>query len=200
MRKIQSPSRPASRSRDKLRAAAVVLLDQRGPADVTITDLVNEAGVSRPTFYAVYRDLSEAWADAAVLRLEEAFDGIAPASDGFGTGDIGRILEVIGVAVEKLEPHVDFMHRVLTGPGGPEVLRQSIDYLAGRILAAPTLGGSLAAGPLAPETAARAIAASVAWTAVQWASDPGRGPLGDLVSDLGVLMVRGVDGGLGAAR
>lgn len=200
MRKIQSTSRPALRSRDKLRAAAVVLLDQREPADVTITDLVNEAGVSRPTFYAVYRDLSEAWADAAVLRLEEAFDGIDPASDGFGTGDIGRILEVIGVAVEKLEPHVDFMHRVLTGPGGPEVLRQSIDYLAGRILAAPTLGGSLAAGPLAPETAARAIAASVAWTAVQWASDPGRGPLGDLVSDLGVLLVRGVDGGLGAAR
>ena len=200
MRKIQSTSRPALRSRDKLRAAAVVLLDQREPADVTITDLVNEAGVSRPTFYAVYRDLSEAWADAAVLRLEEAFDGIDPATDGFGTGDIGRILEVIGVAVEKLEPHVDFMHRVLTGPGGPEVLRQSIDYLAGRILAAPTLGGSLAAGPLAPETAARAIAASVAWTAVQWASDPGRGPLGDLVSDLGVLLVRGVDGGLGAAR
>lgn len=200
MRKIQSTSRPALRSRDKLRAAAVVLLDQREPADVTITDLVNEAGVSRPTFYAVYRDLSEAWADAAVLRLEEAFDGIDPASDGFGTGDIGRILEVIGVAVEKLEPHVDFMHRVLTGPGGPEVLRQSIDYLAGRILAAPTLGGSLAAGPLAPETAARAIAASVAWTAVQWASDPDRGPLGDLVSDLGVLLVRGVDGGLGAAR
>lgn len=200
MRKIQSTSRPALRSRDKLRAAAVVLLDQREPADVTITDLVNEAGVSRPTFYAVYRDLSEAWADAAVLRLEEAFDGIDPASDGFGTGDIGRILEVIGVAVEKLEPHVDFMHRVLTGPGGPEVLRQSIDYLAGRILAAPTLGGSLAAGPLTPETAARAIAASVAWTAVQWASDPDRGPLGDLVSDLGVLLVRGVDGGLGAAR
>ncbi|MFD5868905.1 TetR/AcrR family transcriptional regulator [Corynebacterium sp. NPDC060344] len=200
MRKIQSPPGLASRSRDKLRAAAATLLDQREPTDVTITDLVNEAGVSRPTFYAVYRDLSEAWADAAVLRLEQAFDGIDPAADGFDTGDIGRILEVIGTAVARLEPHVDFMHRVLAGPGGPEVLRQSIDYLAARILAAPTFGARLAGGPLAPETAARAIAASIAWTAVQWASDEDRGPLADLVADLGVLLVRGVDGGLGEGR
>ena len=68
MRKILSSPRPWSRSRDKLRAAAAVLLDQRDPVDITITDLANEAGVSRPTFYAVYGDLSEAWADAAVLR------------------------------------------------------------------------------------------------------------------------------------
>lgn len=192
--------RASSRSRDKLRAAAAALLDQREPVDVTITDLVREAGVSRPTFYAVYRDLSEAWADAAVLRLEEAFDGIDPAADGFDTGDIDRILEVIGIAVAKLEPHVDFMHRALAGPGGAEVLRQSIDYLAGRILASPTFGGNLARGPLAPETAARAIAASIAWTAADWAADDDRGPLAELVSDLGVLLVRGVDGGLGVSR
>lgn len=200
MRKIQNPPRPASRSRDKLRTAAVALLDERAPVDITITDLVNEAGVSRPTFYAVYGDLAEAWADAAVLRLDEAFADIDPASDGFDSGDIDRILEVIGIAVERLEPHVDFMYRVLAGPGGQEVLRQSINYLAGRILAAPTLGASLAAGPLSPETAARAIAASIAWTAAQWAGDDDRGPRDELVSDLGVLLVRGVDGGLGVSR
>ena len=45
-----------------------------------------------------------------------------------------------------------------------------------------------------------AVAASIAWTAAQWAGDDDRGPLDELVSDLGVLLVRGVDGGLGVAR
>lgn len=197
MRKIQSPPRPSSRSRDKLRAAAAVLLDEREPADITITDLVGEAGVSRPTFYAVYGNVAEAWADAAVLKLEEAFDGIDPNADGFDSGDPVAIRGVIDTAVHRLVPHVEFMHRVLGGPGGQEVLRQSIDYLAGRILDSPAFGSALARGPLDPAVSARAIAAAIAWTVVAWADGGDRERIGELVNDLGAILLRGIYGGLG---
>ncbi|WP_295629668.1 TetR family transcriptional regulator [uncultured Corynebacterium sp.] len=202
MRKIQSPVRASSRSRDKLRAAAAALLDERDPADVTVTDLVAAAGVSRPTFYAAYDDLPAAWADAASLRLEEAFGDVDPTDVDVASGDVDDVPGAIEQVVDRLEPHITFFRRALTGPGGAAILRQSIDFLAGRILAVRPLGSLLDDGPLAAGVAAQAVAASVVWTAARWAAehDDARGTRDDLVRDLGVILIGAIDGGLGARR
>lgn len=190
---------PRTRSHGKLRRAAAALLDERDPAGITVTDLVKAAGVSRPTFYATYEDLSDAWADAAVLRLEEAFRGFDPFVDGPGGDDPAELAAVIGVVVRRLEPHVTFMRRIVEGPGGAMVLHRAISFLAERIAVAPGLRAGLAAGPLAPATAATAVAAALVWTAVTWAYDDERGPVAKLSEDLNILLSKFFDGGLGGA-
>lgn len=188
---------PRTRSHVKLRRAAAALLDERDPASITVTDLVNAAGVSRPTFYATYGDLADAWADAAVLRLEEAFAGLDPFADAPPADDPAALEAIIGAALRGLEPHVAFLRRVLGGSGGPQVLHRAIDFIAGRILATPTFGAGLKAGPLDPGLSARAIAAALVWTAGSWVRSDGRGPIDDLSADLVVLLTRSVVGGLG---
>lgn len=188
------PGGQRSRSRAKLRAAAADLLDERDPAGITVTDLVRAAGVSRPTFYATYADLPDAWADAALLRLEEAFEGIDPTDPRFVAGDPEALLETIGKTIGRLLPHLEFMRRVLDAARGHEVLRRAIDFLAGRILAAPRLGAAIAEGPLDDAVGARAMAAAIVWTAVEWAYDDDRGPVEELVADLGTLLFRGAIG------
>ncbi|WP_448852871.1 TetR/AcrR family transcriptional regulator [Corynebacterium sp. 335C] len=197
MRKDQSPARTGSRSRGRLREATTALLDERDAADITVTDVVAAAGVTRPTFYAAYPDLGEVFADAALHRLIEAFAGVDPDDGILEPGADGVIRPGIRTALERLEPHVGFFSRVLRGPSGIEVLRRSIDYVAARILVGPTLGGVLGRGPVPGPVAAHALAAGAVWAAYDWSTSEERRPLEQLADDIGVLLHRSVVGGLG---
>ncbi|MDO4609854.1 TetR/AcrR family transcriptional regulator [Corynebacterium sp.] len=202
--RARSRVRTGSRSRGRLREATTALLDERDAADITVTDIVAAAGVSRPTFYAAYPDLGQAFADAALARLAEVFAGVDPDGDLLD-GDpldpesLGDIDPQVQVALGRLEPHIGFFVRVLRGPSGMTVIRGSVEYVAERILQGPVLGPALARGPMEPVAAARALAAAVVWTAVDWAVDEERRLLDELVSDIALLLRRSIAGGLGGA-
>ena len=61
------------RSRASLVAAAVQLLAEKQAADISITDVVVTAGMSRPTFYQHFADLAELLATVGVEKLVDIF-------------------------------------------------------------------------------------------------------------------------------
>lgn len=67
-----------TRSREALTIAAQELLEQRSAADISITEIVEAAGLSRPTFYQHFSDLGSLFAAAGLGRLEALFAALSP--------------------------------------------------------------------------------------------------------------------------
>lgn len=198
MRKESSPARASHRSRRLLRQAVTGLLDAREPGGITITDIVAEAGVSRPTFYAAYPDLGAAFTDAAMTRLADAFSGVNPDVSLFEPGTPGVINPSIRHALGNLEPHAEFFARVLGGPSGVRIIGAVIDYVAARIVRGSVLGPALEGGPLTLPVAAHALAAGAVWATADWVFTDAaqRRSLDELSSDIGHLLIRSAFGGL----
>lgn len=192
----ESPMR--ARSRRRLCEAVTQLLDDRDPTDVTITDVVREAGLTRPTFYAIWDGLPAAFAEAAVERLNEAFDGVVlgrfdevPDREGLN--------EVLRTIMVRLQPHAGFYAKVLTGPSAFVVQRAMVERVCTRIRWSTAVREVLAAGPVGGQVAAEAIAAAIMWIITRWLEDHPGAPLEDVVDLLGGTVWAMIDGGLGAS-
>lgn len=177
------------RSRGVLTEAVLRLLDERDPSAVTVTDIVSEAGVTRPTFYATFGDLSHAFSDAALSRLASLFDE-ADESEGLAT-NIAKILLLF-------EKHAEFFYRILNGPGGQYVTERLIKYISYRIEEHAPLADPLKSGPLPVSFTATGLAAGVVWLLRDWVGRSEREPLNELTNRMTTFIVRAVGGGLGA--
>jgi AcrR family transcriptional regulator len=188
----------ATNSERRILTALTGLLDDRDPSEITITGLVAEAGVTRPTFYAIFGDLPTAFARAALARMADAFAGEAVVEVAVDQrpevmlGAIGRILGRLG-------QHADFYSRVVSGHGGQLVQAGAVDFLADELLTNTPVGPLLRAGRIAPETSARAVAAAVVWTVLDWLGSSGRTPVGELAVTVRDLVLYSVVGGLASA-
>lgn len=197
MRKIDDERTSSSRSRQRLREATLRLLDERGPHDVTITDVVAAAGVTRPTFYAAFGDLSTAFADAALSRLEDAFDGMTLASN-LPEPERAEAMEAAFLSVlQRLERHADFFARVLRGPGGIQVLERVVNFLAERLRNDSPLSPAVSIGPLPATVSSSALAAGITWTTITWLENESRTSPEELATLLRDLVFHTVVGGLG---
>lgn len=192
----ESPMR--ARSRRRLCEAVTQLLDDRDPGEVTITDVVREAGLTRPTFYAIWDTLPAAFAEAAVDRLNEAFDGVVlgrfdevPDREGLD--------EVLRTIMVRLQPHAGFYAKVLTGPSAFVVQRAMVERVCTRIRWSTAVSEVLAAGPVGGQVAAESIAAAIMWIITRWLEDHPGAPLEDVVDLLGGTVWAMIDGGLGAS-
>lgn len=195
MRQEQERGRAGSRSRGKLLTAVTELLDQRDPAEISITDVVGVAGVTRPTFYAAFADLPSLFAAAASARLEEAFADVVP------TPGLATAPEVVGSAItsilRRLDAHAEFFRRVLDGPGGQQLNAQIVAFVAMRLRTVSPLSPALAAGPIPIRESTTAIAAGVVWLMQEWLDEETRRPVDDIAGRLHTFIVRTVLGGLG---
>ncbi|WP_062307471.1 TetR/AcrR family transcriptional regulator [Demequina subtropica] len=104
------------RTRRRLQEALVALASERGLDDISVSDIVAEAGVNRSTFYQHYSDKETLLADALDAVAEEA-----------GAGMSGLILgaappEPLVRFLEHVEAHADLYRRVFTEPGYGAVL------------------------------------------------------------------------------
>ncbi|HWI31463.1 MAG TPA: TetR/AcrR family transcriptional regulator, partial [Microbacterium sp.] len=161
-----------SRSRDALRRAATDLLDQRDAWSISITDVVREAKVTRPTFYQAFDGLSDLFTAAALGRLEAAFDRIdlelAPAQE--------NVQEVMGgaftIVVRALAEHEAFYLRVVNGPGGNAVVTAVTDAVSGRLKAASPVVALLEDGVMPADSARSALAAGAVWLIIDWLASP----------------------------
>lgn len=189
--------RASTRSRGKLVDAATSLLDERDPSEVTITDVVARAGVTRPTFYSAFGDLPTIFAEAAAVRLAAAFTGTAlpdvPAEERQEA-----MRQVILRILQRVEPHAEFFRRVLLGHGGHLVQLRIIDLVAGELRENTPVSGALARGPLPLDTASAAIAAGISWAMLRWFASAERTPIETLAETLRDLVFHTVIGGLGA--
>lgn len=186
-----------ARTRASLLAAVTSLLDERGAEHVTITDVAVRAGVTRPTFYAVFGDLPTAFAEAAVARIADALAGEAVGE--VPAGDRAEVMTVaIGRMLGRIAPHAEFFRRVLNGHGGHLVQQRVVALLAVEIRSNTPVSAALARGPLPVEVAATAIAAAIAWTMLDWFSRTPRVPVDELAEVIRDLLLHSVIGGLGA--
>ncbi|MFE0679104.1 TetR/AcrR family transcriptional regulator [Streptomyces sp. NPDC058867] len=196
MRKEQG-GRQGSRSKGKILEAVGALLDEREPDQVTITDVVHRAAVTRPTFYAAFADLPTAFAEAAVARLSDALDGeaivdVTPADrQGVMAAAIRRILT-------RLDQHPDFFAKVISGHGGHIVQARIIDFLAEELRTNTPVSTPLANGPLPAEVSSAAIAAGTVWTMLTWTAQNPRPPLETIAQQITDLIHHSVVSGLGA--
>jgi len=186
-----------SGSREALIDAATSLLDERDPSEVTITDVVARAGLTRPTFYAAFGDLPTVFAEAAAERLAMAFAGEAAPDVPAGQRPEAMRLAILRI-LARVEPHVVFFRRVLLGHGGHQVQLRIIDLVAGELRENTPVSGALARGPLPLETASAAIAAGISWAMLQWFASNEREPIDVLAETLRDLVYHTVIGGLGA--
>jgi AcrR family transcriptional regulator len=178
-----------SRSRERLLDAVVDLVRERGATHISVTDVVDRASVTRPTFYNTFADLTTAYEEAARRRLERAFLFESPADSG------REMLESITRILDVLHADLPFFSEVLRGPASYRVTAIVIDVLSSRIRTESPISVSLASGPLPLEQTSRALAAGITNWIVQ-ALASGR-LVGQLAVDVRDFIVRSVDGGLG---
>lgn len=135
------PDPRAARSRRALIAAGTALLDERDLEQLSITQVVAAAGVTRPTFYQHFRDLEDLARAAAVARLDSEFERHQPADQGSGDR-LPRIEPLVRELLEHLAAHRDFYRRVLHGPRSSAAVNAAVDLVARRILErSPLLDG-----------------------------------------------------------
>ena len=152
----------ARRSRDALITAMTTLLE-RSDALPTISDVVREAGASRPTFYHYFADLPALMHESAMTRLAVVFDEVRSSADL--THSYPR--DSIHALLTALRAHADFFLRVLDGPAGYRLFNQMMAFIAGRVLTHPVLGPVVERHPAGSEQLARFLAAGCTAVAVQ---------------------------------
>lgn len=118
------------RSTEALLSAAESLLRERDAAEITATDVVRRAEVSRPTLYQHFGDLTSLFVAATTDRLHTLFDDALPARQG-SDYEAGRssILHLL----EHLRADAQLFLHATRGPGGYAVLKALTGTLAERL-------------------------------------------------------------------
>lgn len=190
--------RGSARSRQRLIAAATELLDNRDDVDrVTVTTVVETAGVTRPTFYAVFDDLPSAFAASAITRLSEAFAGLSLDPETPADARSEQMLAAFTEILERLGRHGEYFTRVLTGPAGPMVHDRILDFIARRLRENSPVSGALAEGQLPLGVSSAAVAAGVVWTIRQWLRTEPRPAVTEAAAHVRLFVENAVIGGLG---
>lgn len=161
------------RSLQALHVALLELVDAQPVEEISITALVQAAGVTRPTFYQHFADIPDAARRVALARLDAAFPVPEPFPEHFEISAQNIFRHVADMAlpvIEHLHEHRAFYRRVLDGAGNAAFLDEIVSFLAGRFL------------PDAFELAARrqaarkddlmtVMAAGAMWLMVRWLRD-----------------------------
>lgn len=198
MRK-NSDSRAGSRSRDKVLAAVIELLDEVAPEQITLTGIAERAGVTRPTVYAAFDDLPSAFAEAALTRLREGFVD-AGISATITDEDRPAAMEDAFVDIlRRLDEHSAFFSRVLRGPGGQQVLDRMVEFIAERVRTSSPVSPALQSGHVPAHDASVAIAAGVVWSMRRWVDESPRRTQEEMAARLRDLVLYSVVGGLGGS-
>jgi len=121
------------RSRAALIAAATELVDERDVASISIIDVCTLAGVSRPTFYQHFGDVSTLVQAAAIDRLQQVFD----ATIALEVRDELPVMlhNGVGRLMHGLAQHAPFYRRVLEGTSIFAAHAMVVDYVADRLTA-----------------------------------------------------------------
>lgn len=129
-----------TRSREALVRGITDLLEERALAEVTVKELVETSGVSRPTFYQHYNgDLGALAVDAALERLCGMFpDEGADTRPVDPDDERSRLPELIEPVVETFVTHLhesrDFYTRVIVGTSTLDLQRETIAMLTQQLM------------------------------------------------------------------
>lgn len=165
------------RSRNALVDAATRLLDDRAVSDISITGLVEEAGVTRPTFYQHFPDIPAIARAAALTRLAAA----SPIPEPIPVAELtpAQIRDIVAAQflpdLVHLAKHRDFYLRVLDGATDLNLLTELVAISLERAAPEPfehaTRGQVTSAHDLMT-----LIAGGATWLIITWLRDSDEGP------------------------
>lgn len=158
------------RSREALVEAMAGLLDGRELADITITDLVGSASVSRPTFYQHFRDLPALARAAALVRLDAMFPA-GPFEGSISTPEeeFAHAEATVRAILGQLQHHAVFYRRVIHGAGGFELYDDFVALLETRILSDSPFGARIRGSVLLdPADRATILSGGITWLILRW--------------------------------
>lgn len=125
------------RSLKALHVALLELVDAQPVEEISITALVQAAGVTRPTFYQHFADIPDAARRVALARLDAAFPVPEPFPEQFeisAQSIFRHVAEEALPVIEHLHEHRAFYLRVLDGAGNAAFFDEIVSFLAGRFL------------------------------------------------------------------
>ncbi|MFT2816719.1 TetR/AcrR family transcriptional regulator [Leifsonia sp. A12D58] len=154
----------AIRSRVALVSAITDLLETREASEISITDVVGAAGVSRPTFYQHFTDLPDLVAVAAITGLEASF---ARSDARFaGVAGVPFLRGSVEMLVDELYARRTFYRQTLQGASSRAVSASAIRYVEKR-MRDHVVGTHL--GTAADiDDQFMAIAAGATWLIISW--------------------------------
>ena len=173
---IARPREDDPRYQRSLRAlldAVTVLLDAEPMHAVSITRIVETAGVTRPTFYQHFSDVADAARRAGLDRLAAAFPLPVPASpqDLADPDALRRHIESDATPVlAHLQANRAFYLRVLEGGGNVAFFQDIGDFVASRMLSDFLDAPGSEGGPLKHDLLA-VMAGGVTWLTIAWLRD-----------------------------
>ncbi|HWS32969.1 MAG TPA: TetR/AcrR family transcriptional regulator [Actinoplanes sp.] len=128
----------AVRSRNALVAAATALLLERAASEISIKDVVETAGMSRPTFYQHFADLGAVFTAAGLAFHERIFAGLEPPPEA-SAGLREAFVPALAVIVDRMQEHALFYCRVNTSAGGPAFYAGLVAFTSRRLRSEPLL-------------------------------------------------------------
>lgn len=177
------------RSREAILRAITPMIETMPLAEISITRLVSEAGVTRPTFYQHFPDILTAARVAGFQRLTAAF----PFAERLPPGTVLTAAELQECVVKRAEPvfehlatHREFYVRVMEGAGTAGFFGELIDFTAARLL--PEAMAALAGSPERVSLATEFFAAGLTWLTIRWLRAEATTPAKDMARQVAELV------------
>ncbi|HEM7876417.1 TPA: TetR/AcrR family transcriptional regulator [Burkholderia contaminans] len=154
------------RSYDALVRAVTELLDDAPLNKLSIAQLVQRAGVARPTFYQHFPDLQSAAQRAALVRLDNAFAFVEEQGKLLNppSATFFRSMEVeTALILEHLNAHQPFYLTVFNDAATSAFFDELVTFVSGRLL--PPYEGVRTE---AEQDCLTVLGGGLVWTAVHW--------------------------------
>lgn len=154
------------RSYDALVRAVTELLDDAPLNKLSIAQLVQRAGVARPTFYQHFPDLQSAAQRAALVRLDDAFAFVEEQGKLLNppSATFFRSMEVeTALILEHLNAHQPFYLTVFNDAATSAFFDELVTFVSGRLL--PPYEGVRTE---AEQDCLTVLGGGLVWTAVHW--------------------------------
>ena len=149
------------------------LIEAEGLAGLSITRVVAEAGVSRPTFYQHAPDVMALARRAALMRLDAAMSDKPALDDPAGAGFrlmCQQIEDHLCPLLQHLATNRRFYVEVLDHASSPDLYSAIVELLASRMQLEPFQRLGSASG-VSFATLARVLSGGLLWHVVRWRKD-----------------------------
>lgn len=170
----------ALRSISALIDAAYALIDARELSKISITDVVQQAGVTRPTFYQYFRDVRDLSQQAAMARIEVELphdpEALLVTSAGLLPAEHVDAIATRAIPVfEHLQQHHQFYLRVFDEAGDLKFFAGMAAFIATRMFHDGLDEPAGQQGNIASRDRMRFLTNGILWTVINWLRSDFRG-------------------------
>lgn len=154
------------RAREAVISATISLVSEKPVSEISITEIADAAGVSRPVIYNQFGDAPNLVACAALDLMQQAFvyidECLADAPN-----DESRLQLIMSIFVNFVHEHRTFCRNAMRGPSSAAITESVVNLLT-NLMANGIVGKRMRALPNNGEDSLHAISAGVIWLLTLW--------------------------------